>query len=284
LWDIVGKALGVPVYNLFGGAFRDKIRVYANGWGGHTYGEAAAQQCAEAACRVVEQGFRALKFDPFPGPWRELISREEERAAVACVRAVREAVGDDVDLLIEVHRRLAPMHAIRLAEMMEEFRPFWYEEPVSSQNLDALAEVRRRIRLPVVTGEELYTKSAFRQVLEKQAADILNPDVCNCGGILELKEIAAMAEPYSVALSPHNYNSTTVGLAATLQASAVMPNFLITEYFLNFEERGRQIAPEPLTVEDGFISLPTRPGLGITLDEKALERFPYHPRPRRPLL
>ena len=283
LWDIVGKALNAPVYNLLGGAFRDKIRVYANGWGGHTYGETAAQRCAEAARRVVELGFTALKFDPFPGPWREFISRDDERAAVECVCAVREAVGDEVDLLVEVHRRLAPMHAVRVAEMMEEFRPFWYEEPVSSKNVDALADVRRSIGIPVVTGEELYTKSEFREVLEKQAADILNPDVCNCGGILELKEIAAMAEPYTVAMSPHNYNSTTVGLAATVQASAVMPNFLITEYFLNFEERGCQITNTPLRVNDGFIALPTTPGLGIELDEKALERFPYRPRPRRAL-
>jgi galactonate dehydratase len=283
LWDIVGKALSVPVYNLLGGAFRDRIRVYANGWGGHTYGDTAAQRCAEAARRVVELGFTALKFDPFPGPWREFINRDDERAAVACVRAVREAVGEEVDLLVEVHRRLAPMHAVRFAQRIAEFHPFWYEEPVSSQNVDALADVRRGIGIPVVTGEELYTKSAFREVLEKQAADILNPDVCNCGGILELKEIAAMAEPYYVAMSPHNYNSTTVGLAATLQASAVMPNFLLTEYFLNFEERGRAISSEPFRVEGGFIALPQSPGIGIDLDEKALEAFPYRTRPRRSL-
>ncbi|MBM3215298.1 mandelate racemase/muconate lactonizing enzyme family protein [Candidatus Poribacteria bacterium] len=283
LWDIVGKALNTPVYNLLGGPVHDRIRVYANGWGGHTYGDTAAQRCADAARQVVERGFTALKFDPFPGPWREYIRRDDEDAAVTCVRAVREAVGDDVDILIEAHRRLAPMHAVRVAEAMAEYRPFWYEEPVSSKNVDALAEVRRRIAIPVVTGEELYTKAEFREVFERQAADILNPDVCNCGGILELKEIAAMAEPYYVAVSPHNYNSTTVGLAATLQASAVMPNFLITEYFVNFEERGIAIAREPLRVEDGYIALPTTPGIGIDLDEEALRRFPYRQRQKRSL-
>lgn len=283
LWDIVGKALNAPIYHLLGGAFRERIRVYANGWGGHTYGDTGAQQCAEAARNVVERGFTAIKFDPFPGPWREFITKEEERAAVECVRAVRKAVGDNVDLLIEVHRRLAPSHAVRVARMMEEFLPFWYEEPVSSTNLDALAEVRRRIRLPVVTGEELYTKNAFRQVLERQAADILNPDACNCGGILELKEIAAMAEPYFVAIAPHNYNSTTIGLAATAQVCAVAPNFLITEYFVNFEERGHLLLREPLRVENGFLALPTTPGLGVDLDEKALQQFPYRPQPKRSL-
>lgn len=278
MWDIVGKALNTPVYNLLGGACRDKIRVYANGWGGRTI-----EERAERAKQLVENGFTAMKFDPFPGPWRTHISRKDEEAAVDCVRAVREAVGPDVDLLIEVHRRLAPIHAIRVAGMMEEFNPFWYEEPVSARNLDALAEVRHAINLPVVTGEELYTKAEFREVFEKSAADILNPDVCNCGGILELKEIAAMAEPYFVVMSPHNYNSTTIGLAATIQACAVMPNFLITEYFVNFTERGNAISVNPIEVENGYIHLPTSPGLGLELDEKALSAFPYREFPKRHL-
>ena len=278
MWDIVGKALDTPVYNLLGGKCRDKIRVYANGWGGRmTDGD------GERARQLVDQGFSALKFDPFTGPWRTHITRDDERAAVNCVRNVREAVGEGVDLLIEVHRRLAPMHAIRVAAMMEEFDPFWYEEPVSSRNVDALADVRRRINLPVVTGEELYTKAEFREVLEKQAADILNADVCNCGGILELKEIAAMAEPYFVIMSPHNYNSVTVGLAATVQACAVMPNFLITEYFVNFVEVGNAISKEPIVVENGYIHLTDKPGLGIDLDEDALERYAYKPFPTRKL-
>lgn len=278
LWDIVGKELGTPVYNLLGGPCRDRIRVYANGWDGGT-----PREMGERARQLVGQGFTAMKFDPFPGPWRTHISRDDERAAVERVRAVREAVGPEVELLIEVHRRLAPMHAIRVARMLEEFQPFWYEEPVSARNVDALAEVRRAISLPVVTGEELYTKAEFREVLEKRAADILNPDVCNCGGILELKEIAAMAEPYFVTISPHNYNSTAVGLAATLHVCAAIPNFLITEYFVNFTARGDAISKPPICVENGYIPLPTAPGLGIELDEEALARHPYRERPLRPL-
>lgn len=278
MWDIVGKALNTPVYNLLGGACRDKVRVYANGWGGRTNEERA--QCAK---ELVRLGFTAMKFDPFPGPWRMHISRDDELAAVECVRAVREAVGPKVDLLIEVHRRLAPVHAVRVARMMEEFNPFWYEEPVSSRNLDVLSEARRGINIPVVAGEELYTKAEFREVLEKHAADILNPDICNCGGILELKEIAAMAEPYFVAMSPHNYNSTTVGLAATVQLCAAIPNFLITEYFVNFTERGDKISVNPIKVENGYISLPSGPGLGIELDEKAMAKFPYREFPLRSL-
>jgi len=280
LWDIIGKALNTPVYNLLGGPCRDKIRVYANGW---SEGAKKPQELAEKALRVVGQGFTAMKFDPFPGPWRIIIDKKDERAAVENVRAVREAVGPEIDILVEVHRRLAPMHAVRIARMMEEFQPFWYEEPVSSRNLDALASCKREIRMPVVTGEELYTKAEFREVFEKQAADIINPDVCNCGGILELKEIAAMAEPYFVAVSPHNYNSTTLGLAATVQVSACIPNFLITEYFVNFTAKGNEISVNPLTVENGYIKLPTGPGLGVELNEEALIRNPYREFPKRSL-
>ena len=277
LWDLAGKRHGVPVNELLGGRCRDRIWVYANGWarsGSH-------EELARSATEVVARGFTALKFDPVPGPWRTIISRETEEEAVARVAVVREAVGPDVEILVEVHRRLAPMHAVRLARAVEPYRPFWFEEPVLAENLAALAEAKREINIPVVTGEELYTKFEFREVFERGAADIINPDVCNVGGILELKEIAAMAEPYFVAVSPHNYNSTTVGLAATLNVSAAIPNFLITEYFLNMESLGNEIAEQPFEVVDSYIAVPEGPGLGIELDEAALARFPYQQFPAR---
>ena len=173
------------------------------------------------------------------------------------------------------------MHAVRIARMLEPFEPFWYEEPVSSRDLGALAECRREIRLPIVTGEELYTKAEFRKVFEQQAADIINPDICNCGGILELKEIAAMAEAYSVVVSPHHYNSTTMGLAATVQLCAGIPNFLITEYFVNFEPICKEVARNPLVQRDGYITLPQEPGLGVEMDEAAMLRRPYQEVPPR---
>ena len=278
MWDIQGKALGVPVYRLIGGACRGRIRVYANGWSQpYRHGTGNAEALAEAAMEMVGLGFTAIKFDPVPGPWRTLVDKQVERATVENVRAVREAVGPDVDILLDMHRRLAPMHAIRIAREIEQYRPFWYEEPVLADNVDALAKASRSISIPVVTGEALYTKFEFRDVFEKQAVDIINPDVCNVGGILELKEIAAMAEAYFVAVSPHNYNSTTVGLAATIQVSAAIPNFLITEYFMNMDAFGREIALQPFEVVDGYIDLPEAPGLGIDLDEDALARYPYQP-------
>ena len=277
MWDITGKVAGMPVHMLLGGACRSQIRVYANGWSGSTN----PQTLAERAQEVVEMGFTAMKFDPIPGPWRTYVSKDVENAAIENVEAVRDAVGWDVDILVEMHRRLAPMHARRIAREIERFRPFWYEEPVLAENIDALAAVKRDIYLPVVTGEELYTKFEFREVFEKQAADIINPDVCNVGGILELKEIAAMAEPYFVVVSPHNYNSTTLGLAATLQVSAAIPNFLITEYFVNLEEFGKDIAKVPFEVKDSYIQVPTTPGIGIDLDEDRLANYPYQPFPAR---
>ncbi len=277
MWDITGKVAGMPVHMLLGGACRSQIRVYANGWSGSTN----PQILAERAQEVVEMGFTAMKFDPIPGPWRTYVSKDVENAAIENVEAVRDAVGWDVDILVEMHRRLAPMHARRIAREIERFRPFWYEEPVLAENIDALAAVKRDINLPVVTGEELYTKFEFREVFEKQAADIINPDVCNVGGILELKEIAAMAEPYFVVVSPHNYNSTTLGLAATMQVSAAIPNFLITEYFVNLEEFGKDIAKVPFEVKDSYIQVPTTPGIGIDLDEDRLANYPYQPFPAR---
>ncbi len=280
LWDIVGKACGQPVYNLLGGRCRDKIRIYANGW---SYQLKEPADYARAAEQVIRQGFSALKLDPLPSPWRSWIPKEHEARAVAVVKAVRDAVGPDVDILIDQHRRLAPVHAISLDKKLAEIGLYWLEEPNVAENPEALAEVRRATGLPIVIGEATYTKTGFRPLLEARAADILNPDVACCGGILELKEIAAMAEPFLVAMSPHNYNSTVVALASTVHASAVMPNFIITEYFLPFVEFGDRISPNQLKPKNGYLDLPTAPGLGIDIDEEALQKYPGKTYPARNL-
>jgi len=279
MWDIVGKACNQPVYNLLGGRCRDKIRVYANGWG---YGLKEPSDYARAA-EVVKAGWTALKFDPLPAPWRTYIPKEQEERAVRVTKAIRDAVGPDVDLLIDQHRRLAPMHAIRLDKRLAEFNLYWMEESCQAEFPDELAQIRREIGIPVVIGEATYTKTGFRPLLEKRSADILNPDVACVGGILELKEIAAMAEPFLVAMSPHNYNSTLVALASTVHASATMPNFIITEYFLPFVDFCDQISPNQLKPKNGYIELPTAPGLGIDVDEEALKKHPAKIYPQRKL-
>jgi galactonate dehydratase len=267
LWDIIGKTANQPVYNLLGGPCRARVRVYANGW---SYKMQRPEDYARGAQGVVERGFTALKLDPVPGPWRTFVPKDHIRRAVKVLRAVRDAVGPDVDILLDIHRRLAPMHAIDLADALAEFEPYWLEEPCQSENVEALAEVRRRSRIPVVTGEALYTRAGFRPIFRARAVDIINPDVSNCGGILELMYIAAAAETEAIAVSPHNYNSTTLALSATVHASACMPNFIITEYFLPFEELGQRLCPNALKPVNGYITVPEGPGLGLTVDEAAV--------------
>jgi galactonate dehydratase len=191
--------------------------------------------------------------------------------------AVRNAVGPDVDLLIDIHRRLAPMHAIQFANEIAVFKPYWLEEPCQAENLEALAEVRAKSPIPVVTGEALYGRADFRRLFRERAVDIINPDVSNCGGILEMMYIAAAAESEMIAISPHNYNSTTLSLSATVHAAACMPNFTITEYFLPYEEFGTVITNNPLVPVNGYITLPDGPGLGLDINEKAIRDRPFKP-------
>jgi galactonate dehydratase len=275
LWDIVGKALGQPVYNLLGGACRPKVRVYANGWAN---GDSPPDTAAQRAVDTAALGFTALKWDPFPNPHRAYVSRRDEQIAIESVRAVREAVGPDIELLIECHRRFAPMHGLRIGKAIEEFNPSWYEEPTTTEDLDALAALRRAIQIPVVAGEALYTKFEFRQLLEKRAADIINPDVTMVGGVLATREIAAMAEAYQVTLAPHGFD-TAVGFAASIQIAATIPNFFIIDMFLPSQAWTNEIVKQPFQATHGFIDLPTVPGLGIDLDEAALQRRPFRSLP-----
>ena len=274
LWDIAGKSVGQPVYNLLGGPCRRRIRVYANGW---SYKLSTPADFAHAAEAVVRQGYTALKFDPLPRPWRTHVGRDHVRHAVAVLAAVRKAVGPDVDLLLDIHRRLAPTRAIELSKALEEFDIYWFEEPCPSENLEALREVRSATSIPVVSGEALYGRADFRRLLRERCVDIINPDVSNCGGILEMTFIAAAAEAELVAVSPHNYNSTTLALSATVHAAACMPNFTITEYFLPYEDFGRTVTANPLVPKDGYIELPEGPGLGLDVIEAGVRANPGQP-------
>lgn len=272
LWDIKGKALGVPVWQLLGGRVHDRVRAYANGW---FRGCKTPKQFASAAVATVEQGFTALKWDPFGGA-SLFINHEQEEIAVAIVREVRNAVGPKIDLLIEVHGRLSPANAIRIAHRLAEFNPFFYEEPVPPENVDALAMVARSIPIPVATGERLFTKWGFKDVIEKQAAAVIQPDICHDGGILETRKIAAMAQVYYVGLAPHNPNGP-LSTAACVHVDACTPNFLIQEFVVSDAELRKAIQKEGMTLVDGHFVVPERPGLGVEIDESALARFPYQP-------
>jgi galactonate dehydratase len=280
LWDIVGKAAALPLYNLLGGASRERVRVYANGWADEP---GTLEDNIERALAVKALGYTALKFDPLPGPWRTFIHREDEDFAIDYVRRMREALGPDVEILIEMHRRLAPAAAIRLGLRFAEFNVTWYEEPCLSDNIDLVAEVRRGVPIPVVTGETIYTREDFARVLEKRAADILNPDICAVGGVTAMMDIAAMAQPHAVAIAPHNNNSTLAGLAATLHVCAVIPNFVIAECFVNRLDACREISDSSITVEAGWAELPSNPGLGIDIDVPRVRRNPYRSFPPKRL-
>jgi galactonate dehydratase len=258
LWDITGKWLGQPVYNLLGGATRDRIRMY--GWvHGETYGDyiSSAKVSAEA-------GFTALKFGLI-GAVDIVDTMTVVEENVNRFAQLREAVGKEVDLGIDFHGRVSPAMAVRMAKALEPYYPMFIEEPVLPENVDTLVTVARSTTIPIATGERLFTKWGFREVLEKQAAVILQPDLSHAGGILECKKIAAMAECYYAGIAPH-CPLGPIALAACLQLDACIPNFIAQEHVTT----GIGYLKEPFQIIDGYIPLPTKPGLGIELDEEAM--------------
>jgi galactonate dehydratase len=258
LWDITGKWLGQPVYKLLGGATRDKIRVYGH-FGGKGLDEyvASGKRSAEAGFTVLKTGlFDAVNIVDSPA----LVER-----AVDTFAGLRQALGPTVEIGIDFHGRVSPAMAVPLARALEPYHPMFIEEPVLPENVDALVTVARSTSIPIATGERLFTKWGFREVLEKQAAVILQPDVSHAGGILECKKIAAMAECYYAAMAPH-CPLGPIALAACLQLDACIPNFLVQEQ-VTF---GEGYLKNPFRAVGGYIELPEGPGLGIELDEEAV--------------
>ena len=273
MWDIKGKTLGVPVYELLGGPVHDRIRFYGNGW---YIGADSIERFVEMAQAAVEAGTNALKFDPF---WEcdVLADRALLDRGVDIVRAVREAVGDDVELLIEVHGRLSPANAIYAAKGLEELKPYFYEEPIPPDNVDAMALVARSTSIPIATGERLYTRWGFRELLEKQAAAIIQPDHTHTGGITEGKKIAAMAEVYYVGVAPHNATGPIL-TATNLQLDAALSNFLIQEFFFpDMPIYDKVLKENFIVMKDGYLDLPKKPGLGVEVNEEYIKSLPYKP-------
>jgi galactonate dehydratase len=282
LWDIKGKHLGVPVYELLGGRVHEHVRAYANGW---SFRCVTPDDFAKEARRVVDDGYTALKLYPLAtaeldahGHIRHVshrsIDRAAERRAVERVRAVREAVGPDVDVMVDMSAELTTDAVIRLGRQMERFDVLFFEEPVDPFDVEALKKVSEHVHLPIAVGERLYTRYAFRRVLELHAADVLQPDVTNTGGILETKKIAAMAETYNARIAPHNCASP-VSTAAAVQVDVCTPNVLNQElYPYRIPEHFEIVdyAPE-LEVRGGLLPVPSRPGLGVTLVEEKVKPF-----------
>jgi galactonate dehydratase len=268
LWDILGRSLGVPVWRLLGGSVRDRIRVYAH------YGGDTPEACARNARACVDRGFTAVKTTPF-GASRPIETPGFVEAAVEKVTAAREAVGPDVDIAIDFHRRLTPAMSIRMLRALEPCHIMFAEEPCHPENDDALLRIARSTTTPIATGERHTTRWGFRDVIEREAAAVLQPDIRHSGGISELRRIAAMAEVHYLHLAPHSA-AGAVGVAASVQVDAAIPNFLIQEYGGG---NGEGLFRTPLTLRDGHLDLPRGPGLGFEMDEAALadwrEREPY---------
>ncbi len=282
LWDLKARALGVPVYELLGGKVRDKIRVYANGWSFRCY---APTEFAREAERVVRDGYTAIKFYPLATAEmdaeghirhvsRRSVDRDAEERAVESVKAVRNAIGPKIDLMLDMSAELTTDAIIRLGRKLEEYDIFFLEEPVDPFDVDALKKVSEHVNVPIATGERIYTRYGFRRILELHAADILQPDVGNTGGIMEAKKIAAMAETYNMRVQPHNCGSPVL-TAASLQVDACISNFIIQELYPYRIPEHFQIvdhAPE-LEVKNGFIPVSDRPGLGLQLSDDRVRPF-----------
>ncbi len=260
LWDLTGKAAGMPVYSLLGGPLRDRIRVY-RGAGGDT-----PEKAAESARACVREGYTAMKTGVFGGrPARIVESPAFVERVAEVFAAMREAVGPEVDIAIDFHGAISPQTSMLLIKALEPYQPMFVEEPVQCQNVAVLADLARKTHIPIATGERIFTKWGFREILEQRAASILQPDLSHAGGIFECRLIAGMAESYYAGIAPH-CPLGPIALAACLQLDASIPNFLIQEQ----GSLGVGYLKQPFVVKDGFIELPQGPGLGIELDEEAL--------------
>ena len=272
LWDILGKSLGVPVYQLLGGRVNRKVRIYVNGW---FAGAKTPKEFGEKAKIAVQRGVTAMKWDPFGKSYLE-ISNKDLNNALECVAAVREAVGNEVDLLIEGHGRFNVPTGIKIAKELEQFNPMFFEEPTPPDNLDALKAVRDKSPVAISAGERLYSRWDYRKLFDIRAADYIQPDISHAGGISELKKIAAEAESRYIPFAPHN-PSGPVANAATLQLAACCPNFSILEIMYSDVEWRKDVTNEKLEYKEGYVTIPSKPGLGIEINEEECLKHPYQP-------
>lgn len=273
LWDIKGKDLGVPVYQLLGGKVRSSVPCYANGW---FAGAKQPEEFAEKAKIAVKAGFKALKWDPFGKEYMN-IDPIELKKALDCIAAVKGAVGDQVHLIIEGHGRFNVPTAIKIGHAIKEFGILWFEEPIPPDDKAGMAWVRKKIDTPVSGGERLYSRYDFVDYLRMECADYWQPDVSHAGGIMELKKIASLAESHYIPICPHN-PSGPIANAATLQLAACIPNFYLLETMSNDIPYRNEISNEKAVFKDGEMWINDAPGLGIDIDEEAILKYPYEPR------
>jgi L-alanine-DL-glutamate epimerase-like enolase superfamily enzyme len=283
LWDLVGRALKTPISTLFGGRFRDKIRIYADC---HSGSDDRPESYAERAREVVAAGFTAIKFDldnknPLTldvsddphirrhwfEPFNRTIGWAERDWMVSIVAAVRQAVGPEIMVAMDCHWKFAVNDAIKLAQALEPFDLLWLEDPIPPENIEAQRFVTHSTRTPICTGENLYRKHGYRELIEKQAARIIAPDIPKMGGLLEAKKVADHADTYYIPIAPHNVASP-IGTVAAAHLCAAMNNFLVMEYHAHDVPWWSDVVEGEPVIRDGFIHLDERPGHGLTLNEE----------------
>ena len=274
LWDIKGKRLEVPIFDLMGGKTRDRVRCYMH-VGSGDFG--SADDLAKDALNAVKQGFTAVRFTPFSSDYYLHKSYSEwADEAVKRVSAVRETVGSDVDICVEIHRQMNPAESIALGRRLEEFNPFFYEDPMLPDSPAIMGEVAKKCNIPIATGERFTTIFEYQQLLEAKAASYVRPDLCLCGGLSGCKKVAAMAEAHHVKVIPHNPLSP-ISTAACVQLDACIPTFALQEYTGESEPPKSELLLKPLELKEGYITVPDGPGLGVEINEEAL-KMPEDPK------
>ena len=275
LWDLEGKRLGVPVYRLLGGPYRERIRVYASHWLGGARTPEAVQEGTREALRL---GFSAFKWTPIDP---QALHENETRAlhhAAELMAAAREAAGPDVDIFIECAERLSPRTAVQAARLFEPYQPGWFEEPIPFENAAAMVALQRELPVPIATGERLLSRWEFRELITNGGCKIIQPDLMHAMGITEVKRIAALADTYYIPVAPHNSGGPIVTLA-TMHLVASIPNFLILEQMERQRDTRDKLCTDPVKYENGYFSLPQSPGLGTDVDEDFLRSLPFRPQP-----
>ena len=278
-WDVIGKYLNQPIYNLMGGRCHERLKAYANGW---YQGPRTPEGFAQKARQVVSRGYRALKLDPFGSAWRTM-DPADEALSIDIVAAVREAVGPQVEILVEGHNRFSVAAAVGIGRQLEPFKPTWFEEPVHHAKISSIVEVAHKLTIPIACGESLHSLQQFAELLATDAVHILQPEIMSMGGLLNTKKVFSMVDAHYGVVAPHNAQGP-ISAAMCVQLVASTPNFLIQEMFDEFNVAWEaDLVTHPIQVVDGFIEIPERPGLGLDLNFEELNKHPYHPQNFIPL-
>jgi galactonate dehydratase len=273
LWDILGKSVGKPVYQLLGGKVRDRVNTFA------VVSGTSPAECAESARRSVERGYTSLRTMPFFPGWEQQTPSRIIGMVVEAVRAIRDEVGNEIDLGIEAHRNLRPNEAIVLARELEPYRLLYYEDPLAPESLEALRYLAPLVKLPIATGERLSNLYQFAELIASRTVSLIRPDPSLAGGYTQGKKIAALAEASFIGVFPHLMGSP-FNLAAFVQLDAAIPNYFLMETHAGAEALN-EILDEPLQRDGGYVIVPDRPGVGVELREDRLSKFPYRPHPIR---